>query len=138
VSYLIDTNVIAEVRKGPRCDSRVARWYATLADDDLYLSVLVLGEIRRGLEIIRIRHPDRASRLEQWLHAVGSAFRGRILPVDQAVAEEWGRMSAIRSVPAVDGLLAATAKISGLTLATRNVADVTGLGADVVNPFDPR
>lgn len=138
MSYLIDTNVISEVGKGPRCDSHVARWYATLTDADLYLSVLVLGEIRRGLESSRIRQPERGQRLEQWLRSVHRAFQNRILPIDQAVADEWGRMSAVRSIPAIDGLLAATAKVNGLILATRNIADVRGLGADVVNPFDSR
>ena len=137
MSYLVDTNVISEVRKGPRCDVNVARWYATLADGDLYLSVLVLGEIRRGIELSRPRHSERIHPLEHWLGAVTRAFHSRILPIDQMVADEWGRMSAIRSVPVVDGLLAATAKVNRLVLATRNVADVSGLGADVANPFDP-
>ena len=137
MSYLVDTNVISEVRKGPRCGENVARWYATLTDDDLYLSVLVLGEIRYGIELSRRRRPERVPPLERWLRAVTHAFRGRILPIDQAVADEWGRMSALRTVPSIEGQLAATARIHGLVLATRNVADVRGLGADVASPFDP-
>ena len=90
MSYLVDTNVISEVRKGPRCDVNVARWYATLTDDDLYLSVLVLGEIRRGIELSRTRHPERVHPLEHWLRAVTRAFQSRILPIDQMVADEWG------------------------------------------------
>lgn len=137
MSYLLDTNVISEVRKGPRCDVNVAQWYTTLTDDDLYLSVLVVGEIRRGIELSRARHSERALELERWLRTVMHAFQTRILPIDQTVADEWGRMSAIRAAPAIDGLLAATAKVHGLILATRNLADVSGLGAAVVNPFDP-
>ena len=136
MSFLIDTNVISEVRKGARCDANVAAWYAAIEDDDLYLSVLVLGEIRRGIERARAGEPAKARALEQWLSAVSRSFRNRILPVDQRVAEEWGRMRAKRSAPVIDALLAATARVYDLTLATRNTADVAGLGAEVVNPFD--
>jgi predicted nucleic acid-binding protein len=136
MSYLIDTNIISEVRKGDQCDPNVAAWYASVDDADIYLSVLVLGEIRRGIERARPRDPRRARALEGWLSTVRQSFADRVLPVDQAVAEEWGRMSARRSVPTVDALLAATAKVHRMTFATRNLADVAGLGADVLNPFD--
>jgi len=89
LSFLIDTNVISEVRKGPRCDANVAAWYAAIEDDDLYLSVLVLGEIRRGIERARAGEPAKARALEQWLSVVSRSFGNRILPVDQRVAEEW-------------------------------------------------
>lgn len=136
MKYLIDTNIISEVRKGERCDPNVAAWYATIDDDDLYLSVLVLGEIRRGVERARTSDPARARALDRWLNAVGSAFAGRILAIDPAVADEWGRMTAKRTAPSIDALLAATAKTHGMTLATRNIADVADLGAEVVNPFE--
>jgi predicted nucleic acid-binding protein len=137
VSFLIDTNIISEVRKGSRCDPNVASWYASIDDDDLYLSVLVLGEIRKGVEQARLRDPAKAEALEAWLKAVDAAFGERILPVDRAVADEWGRMSATRSIPVIDGLLAATAKTRHMTLVTRNDADVMGLGARLLNPFSP-
>jgi toxin FitB len=136
VNYLIDTNVISEVRKGERCDANVAAWYAAVEDADLYLSVLVLGEIRRGVERARSTDPTRARALDRWLAAVAKSFAGRILAIDSAVADEWGRMTARRSAPSIDALLAATAKTHGMTLATRNTADVAGLGAEVVNPFE--
>jgi len=135
VSYLIDTNVISEVRKGERCDARVSAWYATIADDDIFLSSLVLGEIRKGVEIARPRDPAKATALERWLQDVQAAFAGRVLGIDDSVSDRWGRMSAIRPVAAIDGLLAATAFIHGLTLVTRNDGDVAGLGAAVLNPF---
>jgi predicted nucleic acid-binding protein len=135
VSYLIDTNIISEVRKGDRCDRNVASWYASIADTDLYLSVLVLGEIRRGVERARDNDPARAEALDRWLAAVTHAFAGRIIVIDQAIADEWGRMGARRSIPSLDALLAATAKVHRLILVTRNTADVAGLGADVLNPF---
>jgi predicted nucleic acid-binding protein len=135
VSYLIDTNVISEVRKGARCDVHVSAWYASIAGEDIFLSTLVLGEIRKGVELARPRDPGKAAALERWLREVKAAFNGRILGVDAAVADQWGIMSAIRTVPAIDGLLAATALTHSLTLVTRNERDVAGLGATVLNPF---
>jgi predicted nucleic acid-binding protein len=135
VSYLIDTNIISEVRKGERCDSRVSAWYASIADDDLFLSTLVLGEIRKGVELARGRDAGKAVALERWLREVETAFDGRVLGIDNAVSDQWGRMSAVRPVPVIDGLLAATALVNGLTLVTRNDRDVAGLGAPVLNPF---
>ncbi len=135
MSYLIDTNIISEIRKGSRCDGGVAAWYASVADDDLFLSVLVLGEIRKGVELARPRDPGKAVALERWLREVDTAFQGRVLGIDSAVSDQWGRMSAIRPVPAIDGMLAATALVQGLTLVTRNDRDVVGLGAAVLNPF---
>jgi toxin FitB len=134
--YLIDTNIIAEVRKGEHCNPNVAAWYAAIDDADVYLSVLVLGEIRKGIERARQNDPAQARALERWLSRVSEAFGDRVLPVDQPVADTWGRMSAKRPVPAIDGLLAATAKVHRMTLATRNVSDVADLGAEVLNPFE--
>ena len=137
MKYLLDTNIVSEVRKGARCDRNVAAWYAALDDADIYLSVLVLGEIRKGIERTRPNDPARARALQAWLATVQRSFGDRILPVDHLVADEWGRMSAPRPVPTIDALLAATAKVHHMTLATRNVSDVAGLGAVVLNPFAP-
>ena len=136
MSFLIDTNIISEVRKGLRCDANVTAWYASIDEGDLYLSVLVLGEIRKGVELARPRDPAKAKALEAWLAAVDAAFGERILPIDRAVADHWGRMSGQRPISTVDGLLAATAKVHRMTLVTRNEADVAGLGAEVLNPFN--
>lgn len=137
MNYLIDTNVISEVRKGARCNPHVAGWYETIDDASIYLSVLVLGEIRRGIERARAKDPTRARALESWLAAITKSFTDRILPVDQTVADEWGRMSAKRSVSTVDALLAATAKVHRMTLVTRNISDVADLGAEILDPFAP-
>jgi len=137
VNYLIDTNVISEVRKGARCNPHVAGWYETIDDASIYLSVLVLGEIRRGIERARAKDPTRARALESWLAAITKSFTDRILPVDQTVADEWGRMSAKRPVSTVDALLAATAKVHRMTLVTRNISDVADLGAEILDPFAP-
>jgi len=138
VNYLIDTNIISELRKGAQCNAHVAAWYASIDDGELYLSVLVLGEIRKGIERARAKLPTRAKALDEWLTTVTHSFAERILPIDQAAAEEWGRMSAKRSVSTIDALLAATAKVNGMTLVTRNMTDVADLGATVLNPFEPR
>lgn len=135
MKYLVDTNVISEVRKGTRCNPGVSAWYATVVDEDLCLSVLVLGEIRKCVELRRSRDPQQAQVLEAWLDAVTEAFAERALPIEAAIGEEWGRMNAVRPIPVIDGLLAATAKVHNLTLVTRNEADVAGLGAAVLNPF---
>jgi predicted nucleic acid-binding protein len=135
VSYLIDTNVISELRKGKRANSGVVSWFASLADEEVFLSALTLGEIRRGIESIRRRDPKAATALESWLGRISDAHRDRIVAVDRAIAEEWGRMNAPDPLPVIDGLLAATAKVVGLTLATRNTDDIARSGVSFFNPF---
>lgn len=112
------------------------RWISSTPAEDLYLSVLVLGEIRRGAERLRRRDPQQASVYETWLEAVAHDYADRILPVDAMIAEEWGRMSVPDPVPIVDGLMAATAKVRGMIFVTRNTADVERTGARLLNPFD--
>ena len=102
----------------------------------MFLGVLVLGEMRRGIERIRRRDPQQTAVLERWLEEIALKFAGRILPIDETIAEAWGRMYYVRNVPVVDGLLAATAIVHDITLVTRNVSDVEGLGARVLDPFN--
>ena len=135
MTYLIDTNVISELRKGDRCDANVTAWYSRVEETDIFLSVLVLGEMRRGIERIRRRDPKQTYVLERWLEETALKFAGRILPVDNIIAEVWGRTYFVRNVPVVDGLLAATAMAHDMTLVTRNVSDVEGLGVRVLDPF---
>jgi toxin FitB len=135
LSYLLDTNVVSELRKGERADPSVTAWFTGLADEEIFLSVLTIGEIRRGVESVRRRDPDAAAALDGWLSRLREAHGDRILPVDRAIAEEWGRMSVPNPLPVVDGLLAATARILGLTLVTRNVADVKSTDVKLLDPF---
>lgn len=135
MTWLIDTNIISEVRKGSRCHPGVAAWWTGIEDRDLFLSALTLGEIRMGIEAVRPRDPAKSAALQSWLAEVTEAFGPRVLGVDPAVADAWGRMSPVRPVPVVDALLAATAGVHGLVLVTRNTADVEGLGVRVLNPF---
>lgn len=135
MSYLIDTNIISELRKGDRCDPAVAAWWAKVDENELWTSALVLGEIRRGIELARRHDPQKAKVLEAWLEEVIYGFGDRILDVDEQVADEWGRMNAIRPLPVIDALIAATARANSLTFVTRNVSDVQGVGVDLLNPF---
>ena len=136
MSYLLDTNILSEIRKGSRCDARVKRWWTQVNEADLYLSVMVMGEIRRGIEKIRIRNPEKARELDKWVQSVGKAFGPRLLAVELNVAEVWGSMTVKRNLPLVEGLLTATAIANDLTLVTRNTKDIEGTGARYLNPFE--
>ena len=136
--FLLDTNIISElVKRQPA--SKVVEWVQATEENLLFLSVLTVGEIRKG--IAGLRQGKRRSRLEAWLEtSLRSRFSERILPIDQAVAERWGVITAaasVRGLPlsVIDGLLAATALQHNLTLVTRNTADVAGAGVPVLNPW---
>jgi predicted nucleic acid-binding protein len=136
--FLLDTNVVSELIR-PAPDARVVRWADETDESLLFLSVLTLGEIRKG--IMAVGKKARRGRLESWLASdLRSRFHGRILPVDEAVADCWGTIAAIaaargRPVPVIDGLLAATAQHHNLTFVTRNDSDVAGTGVRVLNPW---
>ena len=136
MNYLIDTNIVSEVRKGSQCDHSVRVWWESISDSQLFLSSLVIGEVRKGIELARRKDAMQAIALERWLESLTSGFAHRILPVTTDVAQEWGRINAIRPVPVIDALLAATALVHGLRLVTRNTEDVEGLGVDTLNPFE--
>lgn len=133
--YLLDTSVLSEIRKRDRCHPGVRRWYATLEDDAIFLSVLVVGEIRHGIELIRRRDAVAGRSLDRWLKGLERRFEERVLPVTVEICERWGRMGLDQPIPPIDGLLAATALHHGLTLATRNTAHAGPSGADILNPF---
>ena len=135
MSYLVDTNVLSELRKGERCDPNVLRWFSTVSADEIFLSVLTIGEIRRGVERIRRRDPRSARALEAWLRRLVAEHSDRILSIDEEVAEEWGRLGVPDPIPVIDGMMAATARVHGLTFATRNQKDVMRTGVPCVNPF---
>jgi len=135
VSYLLDTNVVSEVRR-PRAAQRVVDWWDSIPSSDLFLSVLVIGEIRRGLELLRDRDPTQSAVYERWLGQLQRQFDERVLAVDVEIAEEWGRMNATIRMPLFDGLMAATAKVRGFVFVTRNDADVARSGIAVLNPWE--
>lgn len=135
MSYLLDTNVVSEARRRGG-EPRVAAWLGSVPADELFVSVLVLGEVRRGIERLRVRDPDQAEVFERWLGELRHRFADRIVPIDTEIAEEWGRITAVTPVPVEDGLMAATAKVRGMVFVTRNVGHVTGTGANLLNPWD--
>ncbi len=134
MSFLLDTNVLSEMRK-PAGDANVRAWLASVRGTDLYLSVLVVGEIRQGIERLRRRDPAQAAVYEAWLAALRRDYADRILPVTADIAEAWGRLNVPDSVPVIDGLLAATAQVWAFTLVTRNIADLARTGVRLLNPF---
>ncbi|HZR22142.1 MAG TPA: type II toxin-antitoxin system VapC family toxin [Vicinamibacterales bacterium] len=136
MSYLLDTNVISEMRKRDRCNPGVVAWFDGVEVEDLFVSVLTIGELRKGVDSLARRDQDAAAKLNHWLCQVVIAFEDRILDVDSRVAEEWGRMNVSATLPTVDGLLAATAKRHRLTLVTRNTQDIARTGVSCLNPFE--
>ncbi len=135
MSYLLDTNVVSELRKREKANRGLLRWFGSVTQERLYLSALVIGELWQGIESIRRRDSIAAARLESWFSVVVSDFEENILPVDAAVAVRWGALNVPDRLPTVDGLLAATAMVHNLTLVTRNVKDTATTGVRTLNPF---
>jgi toxin FitB len=135
MTFLIDTNVLSETRKR-QPDTGVIEWVTATPSDRLYVSVLTLGEIEQGIARIRGRGDhQQAAALERWLREIEVGFADRILPVSLPVASAWGRQQHVQPLPVVDALIAATARVKGLTVVTRNVKDFQRIGIQVLNPF---
>ncbi len=135
VKFLLDTNIISEISKRERAHSNVARWVESTPPKDVGTSVLVLAEIRRGIELKRRGDPEQAQSLDRWFTHMRARLGDRVLSIDEAIAEAWASLSVPDPLPLIDGLLAATAKVHGLTLVTRNVGDVARTGISVFDPF---
>ena len=134
MAYLIDTCVISELRKA-HCNQGVASWMANVQPDEVYLSVLTLGEIRRGIELHRPKDTKAARALERWLVGLETHYAERVLPITAAIADRWGRLSPTQPLPVSDGLIAATGLEHKLTVVRRNTADFQRSGVNIVNPF---
>ncbi len=133
--YLLDTHVVSELRK-PRPHGGVVVWLESLEDAQLFVSAVTLGEIQAGIELTREQDPAKAQEIEAWLALVAGAFN--VLPMDAAAFTTWARLMHRKSDTFYeDAMIAATAKVHGLTVATRNVADFQALGFEVLNPFAP-
>ncbi len=132
--YLLDTNVISETRK-TRADSGVMTFLSAAEAAGLFLSVLTLGELRKGVAAKRRSDPGAADQLSAWVDGIETTFADRVLPIDAAAARRWGELSASRSLPVIDTLIAATAIIHDLTLVTRNIRDVESTGVTLVDPW---
>jgi toxin FitB len=135
LKFLLDTNVISEIRKLERTDPNVAKWVAQTPVKEIGTSVLVLAEIRRGIELKRRRDAEQAAALDRWFAQMRTRLGDRVLPIDEPIAEAWALLSVPDPLPLIDGLLAATAKVHGLMLVTRNTADVARTGVAILDPF---
>jgi predicted nucleic acid-binding protein len=133
--FLLDTSVISELRKRDRAHPNVARWVGRTPVADIGTSVLVLAEIRRGIELKRRTHPDAAKALDRWFAQMRKGLADRVLLIDEPITEAWALMSISHSLPLIDGLLAATAKVHGLMLVTPNIEDITETGVAAFDPF---
>lgn len=136
MAYLLDTNVLSELRKGKRCDPNVRRWAQSAIQARHFISVLSLGEIRRGIELLRRKSPGQCAAFERWLARLQTDYASNILPVTEEVTDCWGRLMAAQTLPVIDGLLAATAMVHHLTVVTRNTADFGVTNLPIINPFD--
>ena len=137
MTYLLDTNVLSETRKREPMPS-VAEWIAATPPARLHVSVLTLGEIQQGIERIRAKGDrHQAAALEGWLRELEAGFDDRVLPVTLPVASAWARQQQGRPLPVVDALIAATARVHGMIVVTRNAKDFEHAGVPVLNPFEP-
>ncbi len=133
--WLLDTNFLSELKKGIKGNEGVRRWIAEHETDLLYVSVISLGEIRRGIEKVKRKESIRAFELGLWLTQIETEFETRILPIDRKCADIWGLISSHDPLPVADALIASTALEHGLTVVTRNEKDFTRLNVPMVNPF---
>ena len=137
--FLLDTDVVSEIRK-PRASRQVSEWFSRTPSDTVHLSVITIGEIRKGIDLLDEDEPRRGA-LQSWLdHDLRVRFAGRLLPFDEWVGERWGQIEALAkrqrvTLPTIDAQLAATALHHGLTFVTRNTADVRLTGVPLFNPW---
>jgi predicted nucleic acid-binding protein len=135
--YLVDTNVISEVRKGAKANPGVRRFFKEMHAADIYLSAQTIGEIRRGLENIRHRGDiPQTEKLKKWLDVIINDYADKILSFDEDCAQVWGRLMSPHPQHPIDKQIAAIALIHDLTVVTRNVDDFRGTGVEIQNPFD--
>lgn len=137
MSYLLDTCVLSETRKGNRCNKNLRNWLIGADESLLWTSILVFGEIQKGIEQMRLVDKPKADDIEQWAIRFREKFQGRVLGIDTKVMEEWARLNAERKdLPVIDTLLAASANVHDFTLVTRNVRDFKGFSKKLLNPFN--
>ena len=132
--FLLDTNVVSELRK-PKPHGAVLAWIKQANDADLHLSAVTIGEIQAGIEITKEQNPEKATELSAWLDQLAAAYQ--VLPMDGRVFRDWARLMYRKSDTLYeDAMIAATARVHGLTVVTRNVTDFKALGVEILNPFE--
>ena len=136
MSYLLDTNIISEFRKEDRCNSGVKKWRKSVVPEETFLSVIVMGELRQGIEKLRVRDRAGARKLDVWFSGIRAAYGHQILAVTSEICHVWGSNSFLWPLQTADALIAATAMQHGLTLVTRNDHDFQRCGVDYINPFE--
>ncbi len=132
--HLVDTNVLSELRK-PSPSPSVVAWYEQAERESIYVSVLVIGELRCSAERLRRRDPERSTRLAEWLADLRGQFADRVLPVSEPVAEAWGRLRVHDPLPVVDGLQAATALVHGFVVVSRDTTTAERVGVACLDPW---
>ena len=132
---LVDTNVVSELKRGRNADPRVVAWFSEMPNERVFTSVVVLGEVRRGIELVARRDKPQAEVLERWYASIRDQLANRVLAVDEPIMMVWSRISVPDLLPAYDGLIAATALVHGMTVATRNTADYRRAGVEVFDPW---
>lgn len=135
MAFLLDTNVLSELRKGNTANSKVIKWAAAHISQPHFISVLSIGEIRKEIELLRKRSPSQCLAFERWLFQIKTDYERNLLTVSDEITERWGLLMAVKTMPVIDGLLAATALVHDLTIATRNVKDFSCSGVRLVNPW---
>lgn len=134
--YLLDTNVVSELRKGTRANANLVAWFDSNDTEELWLSVVVIAELQRGVGLVERRDPEEAQVLREWLDELANEYADRILPITLEVAIRWGSLGIPDPLPVLDALIAATALELDLIVATRNVIDIARSGVETINPFD--
>ncbi len=135
MAFLLDTNILSELRNPSKANPNVLQWAKNHALDQHYVSVLSLGEIRKGIEILRRKAPQQCPAYERWLNSIRTDYKDNILLLSDTILDRWGILMANKTLPAFDSLIAATALSLNLTLVTRDEKDFQGVGMHVINPF---
>jgi predicted nucleic acid-binding protein len=138
VNVLVDTNVVSELKRGRKAAPRVVKWFSEIPPERVFTSVIVLGEIRRGIELVARRDKAQAGILEDWYASIRRRLGDRVLPVDEPVMAAWARISVPDMLPTYDGLIAATALVHGLTVVTRDTEDYRRARVPVIDPWVDR
>lgn len=136
MSYLLDTNVVSEARKGARADPGVIHWMSSTTERELYISVLVVGEIRQVIERLQRRDREQAAVFEIWVTELRQCYSERIVEINLEDAERWGRMNVPDPLPAIDSLMAAQARNRDMVLVSTNTRDFERTGVELLNPFE--